>query len=371
MPPTPWSLLLVAHAALGSQLVAQAFQPLPAFVDVADSNQSLGLPFGKPGFRTQILVDAASFTLTGATLNSISFRADRWLAPPTTSTQVPNVTVELSHTNKLLGALSATFANNITGTATTVFQGTVTLPAQGIGGAGPLPWNIVIQFSQPYAFTTSQGNLLIDIVGNNPAAGTPNYHLDAVQAGGAATQFGVSGQHPSFDNLLLYVSTGVDLVPRLISPGNTIDFTSTLFFSASPGLLALGTAALTPPVDLSVLGAPTNFLYMDPIVFATHNWMQHFIGWMTTSSLPLPNSTTLIGATIYGQSVILVPAANPLGLILSHAVEVRIGDEFEALPLQQVDSTNPASATGVLVDFGTPAQPERGAVAIRLGGAFF
>src|SRR5262245_37099549 len=119
---TSWSLLLVAQAALS--LPAQTFQPLPAHADLADGLHSLALPFGGPGFRTQILVDAASIAPTGAVLNSIGWRADRYLGP-VGSRQVPNVTVRLSHTSTALGAMSETFASNITGAVTTVFQGTV------------------------------------------------------------------------------------------------------------------------------------------------------------------------------------------------------------------------------------------------------
>ena len=133
----------------------------------------------------------------------------------------------------------------------------------------------------------------------------------------------------------------------------------------------IGTAAQPVPIDLGPIGAPTNFLFIDPIVFVTHSWTQSFIGWLSTFSLALPNDPALVGTTLYGQSAILEPPANPLGLILSHAVETRIGDQFEVLPMQQVDSSNPGSASGTVVDFGTAIQPEYGAVAIRLAGTFF
>ncbi|HEX6811345.1 MAG TPA: hypothetical protein VF384_06970 [Planctomycetota bacterium] len=126
-----------------------------------------------------------------ALLNSIGFRADRWSATAI-GAQVPNVTVTLSQTSVGIGALSSGFASNVTGQTTVVFQGIVTLPAQGTGLAGPQPWNIAIPFSQPFSFVTVLGNLLIDIVGNNPISGTPSPTLDAVRAGGTATQFGVA-----------------------------------------------------------------------------------------------------------------------------------------------------------------------------------
>ena len=141
-------LLVISSCALGLPIEAQTFQAVPAYANLVDGHVKLGLPFGTPGFRTQILVDAAHVATTGALLNSISFRGDRWLTSTTVGTQVPNVTVGLSQTSVAIGALSDNFANNVTGPVTVAFQGTVSLPAQGVGFAGPLPWNIVITFSQ-------------------------------------------------------------------------------------------------------------------------------------------------------------------------------------------------------------------------------
>jgi hypothetical protein len=373
MPRTPATSVLPLATVLAiaaAALPAQTTRTLPVYADAVDGHASLGLPFGTPGFRTQIVVDGNSLAPNGAVLNGISFRADRWLAP-VGATVVPNVSVALSHTNAVPGAMTTSFATHVTGPTTVVFQGNVNLPAQGLGAAGPLPWNVDIAFTQPFSFTTVQGNLLVDIVGNNAPGGTPSYSLDAVQGGGTATQFGVSGPNPSFDTLLLVVATGNDLVPRQLSPGHTIDFVSTLFFTPEPGVLALGTTTPAAPVDLGPLGAPSNFLYVDPLLFAAHTWAPSFLGWFATFSLTLPSNPGLIGATVFAQSAILVPAANPLGVVLSHGVEVRIGDEFELLPLQQLDANDPNAATGTLVDFSFGPTPEFGAAAVRFDGTFF
>ncbi len=362
---TSASLLAIASTFLCLCAPAQTFQPVPAHADAVDGHGSLSLPFGIPGFRTQILVDATQIAPTGALLNGISLRADRTL-PGTGPAQVPNVTIELSQTSVTVGSLATTFASNVTGPTTVVFQGAVSLPAPQTGFAGPLPWDIVIPFTQPYALVTAQGNLLIDIVGNNPGGGTPTFFLDAVRAGGSVTHFGESG--PGVFNSLT-VMTGNTLDPRLVSPGHPLSFTVAMFQNP-PGVFALGTAAQPVPVDLGPLGAPMNFLYVDPIVLAPHNWFQSFLGFASTVQVAVPNNAALIGATIYSQSATLLPLANPLGLVLSHAVEVRIGDEFEVLPLQQLDADDPISATGALADFGA-LQPEYGGVAIRFGGAFF
>ncbi|HEU4418067.1 MAG TPA: hypothetical protein VFT55_03965 [Planctomycetota bacterium] len=360
------SLLAIPLTVLGVHAPAQTFRPVPPYADVVDGHRHADLPFGTPGFRTQIVVDATHIGPNGAMLNGIQFRADRLLS--SLAAQVPNVTIELSHTSVAAGSLSTTFASNVTGPTTVAFQGTVTLPQPANGFAGPLPWDIAIPFSQPFSFASAQGNLLIDIVANNPGGGFPTFFLDAVQPGGSATSFGASGRGSLLNTMLILVSTGNSLVPRLISPGHTIDFTTSQALGP-PGVVALGTAQPVP-IDLGSIGAPMNSLYIAPIVAAPHNWVQSFLGFASTFQLAVPNAPALVGAVIYGQSATLEPLANPLGLVLSHAVEVRLGDEFEVLPLQQLDSTDPAAPSGALLDFGS-VQPEYGAVAIRFEGVFF
>jgi hypothetical protein len=359
----------VAAALLAAVLPAQ-FVTVPAKADAVDSHQSVGQPFGTPGFRTQILIDAAAIAPNGAALTGMRFRADR-SSVPLTAGSVPNVTVQLSHTSVLVGGLVDTFANNVTSTATTVFQGTVTLPAQTNGLAGPLPFDIVIPFAQPFPYTTGLGNLLVEITGNNAPGGFPSYWLDASQAGGSATRFGKNGDNPTFDSLNLIVATGNTLEARFLIPGHVIEYTSTLSFTQPPGVLALGTTAFSSPIDLGPFGAPTNELHFDPILLVTHSWQQSFIGWFSTFSVTPPGLTSLIGATIYGQSLILEASANPLGIVLSHAVETCLGDPNEAFPMQQVDANGPTALTGTIVDFGFALQHEYGAVPVRLEGAFF
>ena len=111
-------------------------------------------------------------------------------------------------------------------------------------------------------------------------------------------------------------------------------------------------------------------MYIDPFVLLPHTWVQQYPRWDATFALAVPNSTGVLGATVYGQTVSVEPE-NALGLTFTHAIEVRIGDEFEVFPLQQLDAEDPAAATGTLVDFGTGAVPEYGAVAVRFAGVFF
>ena len=269
MNPIRLSPFVAALAAL-SPAFAQSVV-LPASAAAAEGHQSVGLPFGAPGFRTQILVEATTIAPIGAVLTGLRFRTDR-TSLPLAATTVPNVTVTVSESTQPFGAFSSTFAQNVTGVGTVVFQGTVALPGYPETFAGQLPWDIVIPFSQPFSFSVTAGNLLIDIVGNNPGGAFPSYWLDGAEAGGAATTFGRGGDNATFDDLNLLVATGVSLEPHLLTIGNTIDFVSTLSFTQPPGVLALSLNALPVPIDLAPIGAPTNTLYIDPQVLVPLTW---------------------------------------------------------------------------------------------------
>mgnify|MGYP003643007402 CR=1 FL=1 len=353
---------------LGASATAQELV-LPSHADVADGHHAVSLPFGSAGFRTQLVVDAAAIAPAGAVLQELRLRADRTSLPLVGST-IPNVVVSLSHTNRTVGNLDVSFANNVTAATTVVFQGSVGLPGHTDGFAGPMPWDITVPFGQPFVFDVTQGNLLIDIVANNPAGRAPSFWLDAMEAGGAATSFGEGGDVSSGDNLGLLVATGNSLDPRLITLGRTIDYITTLSFSNSPGVLALGTVRQATPIHLGPIGAPRNLLYIDPVVLIPHAWTQSFIGWNSTFSLTLPNLPSLAGERVYAQSMIFDSLANPLGMVLSPAMETRVGDPFEVLPMQQLDADDPQAATGTILEFGL-GSPAMGAVPIRLEGVFF
>jgi hypothetical protein len=364
-------LSAVAVLLAATDVAAQLAQPVPANADLAEGHEAAALPFGLPGFRTQILIDGPAVGQSGAVLTGIRFRTDR-TSSPLAGGAVPNVTVRVGETAIAPPNLGVGFAANATAPLTTVFQGTVQLPASSAGHAGPLPWDVEVPFAQPFVFTTANGSLLIDIVGNNPTGGFASHYLDAVRPGGTATRYGQPGDNPSGDFLNLIVHTGNSLDPTRIAIGNVVEFSSTLFFSNPPGLLALGIAPAPGPIDLGFLGATNQFLHVDPLVLVPHGWTQTFIGWSSTFALGVPNDPSWIDDVIYAQSALFDPTANPFGIVLSHAVEVRIADNQQsALPMQQVDADDPSAAAGVLLDFGFGGTPEHGAVPILLEGVFF
>lgn len=363
--------VLLAVAALAGGLAAQTSVAVPSHAELTDCHQSVGLPFGAPGFRTQLLVDPTAIAPSGALLTGIRFRVDR-PSLPLGATSVPNVTVSVSHTTQTLAGVTDVFANNVTSAPTIVFQGTVNLPGYGAAYAGAVAWDIDIPFASSFLYSASQGSLLIDIVGNNAAGSFPSYWLDAAEPGGSATSFGRAGDNATFDNLNLLVATGQDLEPRRISVGNNVDFISTLSFTQPPAVFALGTTALTPPFDMTPLGAPTNELYIVPEAIVPLAWTQSFIGYFATVSLPVPNVPSLVGVLLYGQSAIVEPTSNQLGIVLSGAVEVRVGDPLEPSLVRQIDANDQFATNGTIVDFSFGfGQPRFGHAAFRLDGTFF
>jgi hypothetical protein len=343
-------------------LSAQSSLVLPAQAAAVDGHQMTGVTLGMVAFRTQLLVDAAAIGPNGAFLNGIRLRGDRGSAPLAAVT-VPNVTVTVSHT--AVGSLTSTFVNHVTGATTTVFQGAVTLPAHAGAHAGPLPFDIVLPFVQPYTFLGAQGNLLIEIVGNNPPCFgicNPVYWLDSPCAGGSSTSFGRSGMLANGDAPILYARSGGTQDPLLLTIGNTIDFTTSLWMAPQPGLLALGLAPLPGPLDLTPLGAAGNTLWIDPIATVPHNWVTVF-GYESSVSLAVPNQAALIGTVVFAQSALLDPAANALGLVLSAALEARIGDSAEVLPVQMLEAADPLATDGGVMPGCS--------LAVRLDGLFF
>jgi hypothetical protein len=366
---SPSAFVVLATVLGGASLFAQQRVLVPAHADRSEGQTLVIHPFGVPGFRTQILVDGDAIAPTGALLTGLRFRADR-TSLPLAATAVPNVEVRLSHSTVPLGSLSATYANNITAPQQLVFQGTVTLPGHVAGGAGPMPWDIHVALTAPFAYDRALGNLLIDIVGLNPPGQFPAFTLDGLTGGGFSGPFGEAFLSPGNTWHTLDVSNLGFIEPRAFAPGASLEFLTRLMPFARPGVLLLGTEPLAPALDLTPLGAPGNTVYVDPILLLAHTFVPDWIGFASTATIQVPNVPSLIGERIYAQSLLLETAANPLGVVLGYATETRLGDASEQFPMQQVDADDPAATVGTVLDLGWPL-PEYAAAALRLEGVFF
>lgn len=367
--------VLAGVASLAGLLPAQAAVDVPAHAAITECNEILALPFGFAAFRTQMVVDPLAISPSGAVLTGLRFRVDRYALPRAASI-LPGVTVRLSHTSQTLASVSTTFATNVTAQPVVVYQGPLFLPGYTDRVAGALPWDIHIPFSGPFQYAAYQGRLLIDIEGTGvippgPGGPTPTCFVDAAEPGGSATWFGEMGVSASFGQINLTATTQGDLEPLRISPGNPIAFVSRTGFTPRPAWLALGLAALPAPIDLTPIGAPANTAYIAADVLLPLAWTPTFMGHEATVTLTLPNNAALIDTLLYGQSLVLDAGANQLGVQLSRAVEVRVGDATEVAYVRQVDAVGSGAATGGIVNLGSFAQPRFAAAAFRLEGVFF
>lgn len=342
----------------------------PSHAGLADCNQAHFVPFGFSGVRSQLLFDAAAVATAPSVLTGVRFRVDRGRGD-TVPVVWTNVTILASHSTVPLAAMQTTFAGNQTEAPITVFQGAVTVPAVTATNGGPQPWNVLVPFTTPFAYDPAQGNLLLEIVNADPPSSTMAGWLDAAQPGGGATRFGRAGDHPAFDTMTLRTTTALGDDPLRYAPGNTLQFVVTRAFTAAPGFLLASTTPLPAAVDLTPLGATGSSLYVAPeAIVPLGAWAPSLFGIETSLQLVVPNQPALLGVVVQAQALVVDPTANALGVLTSDAVEVRIGDGNEVLPVRQLDTGTPTGATGTLLDFGG-STPRYGTLAVRLEGAFF
>src|SRR3984893_15100351 len=118
--------------------------------------------FSEQPIRYQQVFDASQFSRLnsgGGLINRIAFRGHGPGIPFTAT--VPQLQVNLSTTSKSPDNLSSTFAENVGPDDTRVFSG----PFQTVGTftGDPTNFEVVINFSKPFYYDPTKGNLLLDI----------------------------------------------------------------------------------------------------------------------------------------------------------------------------------------------------------------
>ncbi|MCB9879573.1 MAG: hypothetical protein H6835_18415 [Planctomycetes bacterium] len=127
--------------------------------------------------------------------------------------------------------------------------------------------------------------------------------------------------------------TQVDLPPLALAAtappllGTTIDLATTNQSSFGLGVLALGTAALAPALELSPLGAPGCAASVAPgaaVLVVLSNGGSPAPG--MNVPLVIPNRANLLSARLHAQSAWLDPSANALGLVTSNGLQLQLGN---------------------------------------------
>ncbi len=341
---------------------------VPAAADGIEGGHYNGKPFGQDtDFRTQHIIAGASICTVNSFVTHISFRPDnelRW-SGSTTAQTFPNVQVKMSHTNATPETMSDTFATNITGAETVVFTGSVTLPAFMPSGDGtPANWDIVLQLTSPYPYVRANGDLLIEIIATDAAPQSINYSIDNHYHGGAAARFGTTGTISGGFGAALD-ATGYGNLGKFsnLCPGGTLDvnFTTTgsgpwgpYLPNGTSGAVIFGLARRTSPLDLALIGMPSNFLFIDNITGDLSVTLTTGLrgGPQSQQNLPIPNIPAMAGSSIYMQGIVIHAASNALGLVTTNGVQAKLSASSLNIPGQapmetrNVTGNTSASATG-------------------------
>ena len=116
-------------------------------------------------------------------------------------------------------------------------------------------------------------------------------------------------------------TTSIGTKPKLVTRGSCA-LDKTVFFDmrgALPNGIALLVLGPAVDVDLAVVGAPGNRLYADLA------WLEVLLPeahGLATKSFLMPNTPSLLGATISVQAAAADAAANPLGFVTSNAIDL-------------------------------------------------
>ncbi len=337
-------LLRLSTLASLAALTSAQTKTIPAIAALDEGNDLASRVFARTAFRVQQVVDGAAIATNAATITAIGYRLDNDNSLGGIAYTFPNVTISLSPTTVSPSAMTTTFASNITGAPTVVFSGAINAPAytsvpEGVDTFFPMAIT-------PFSYAPSGTSLLIDIVATDPAPASLNRTPDGALPGGVARVVGSSGVTSNpLDRLQLLVAGNGPTQGRfsgMVPGGSFVLFVQAA--TAYQGLLMLG-PDLPAPIDLGAYGAPANSLYVNPVVnipFA----MTSGIGGFRASWTLQPSAGTAL-AQLSAQAFVVDLPANPLGLVVTNARRMIIGEALPH-PVNQLGANDPAAATGSL-----------------------
>jgi hypothetical protein len=171
--------LVVALLATSHRANAGAPVTIPSTVRDAEGNSDNLYPFNGGSMRYQQVIAASEFPGGARTITRIVLRPDAADGVAFSET-LSNVQINLTTTPKAPNNLSKTFADNLGGDNTVVFQGELALSSafSSVPG-GAKDFDIVITLQTPFEYNPASGNLLLDI---RNSSGTKTTQLDAHDA---------------------------------------------------------------------------------------------------------------------------------------------------------------------------------------------
>jgi hypothetical protein len=225
--------------------------------------------------------------------------------------------------------MSMTFAANVTSPLTVVLNAKAwSLPASAVPTASPAPFNVGINWTAPYIYDTTKGDLILQLELPGPAAKS-NYFCDAERSAnsgvGTVQSFGTGGAFSSPEVYALKAN------PAGLAPGGSLDLQCGSFSKAYVGSLIIGLSntnwsGVPLPLDLSVIGAPKNYLYISLDTQFPFPATGSGTNYNSTFKAPIPSGPIFAGLKFYSQAWYADANANNAGLVTSNALTLTIAN---------------------------------------------
>lgn len=348
--PSPLTALLLTATLTAPAVTAQV---APAHFANAEGNGTLrfGLAASSGTSRTMTILDELAGQ-PGA-LRGIALRRDAFFRA-TSASESAVVQVTLSTALTTAGSPDPTFDNNHGSDRQRVANlKLVTMPPRPAAFTVPAPFDIVIPFDQPFAFT-GQGPLCVDIEVISRSSTVNGYQLDFVSVPDPNPQppTGFYGQGCAPANLPLPAT--LTALSSAQWPTNSVSLGYRGLGCPANGLVSLllgvNNQALTSgaPLPIALPGtasAPSGLcsLYVDPLVavpgLANANGA-------ATYDLGLPVTPAFNGLTVYGQLALPSAGANRYDLATTNAVAHNVIAPFTAPPVGSVIATDSRGPQG-------------------------
>ncbi len=322
-PHHPASLLLLATA-LVAPCLAQQTRVLPGGMDVVEGPSVYTYPFGRVDGSIQLLYDASTLTLGQGVILGMRFRQSQVTAAQTHPGYTKNYQVTAYTVPTPAALMVADPAVNIgAATGTVVFNGPLTLPPVNPLATQPADFGIHIQFTQPYLFDGSQGNLLLllDTADMNSVP-SGSYRIDAVnfvfsQTTGLSSNIDTAGCFVNGRSLSLAVPAASAIV------GGTLQQDLTASGAGGFPIVLAGLSLGAQPMDLAPLGMPGCTSWLAPFQFQLA--AQQAGGTYPSVSWSLPNNPWIEGVALVSQALGIDASGALANSAVSNAVGTRIG----------------------------------------------
>lgn len=343
------TILVGALAAVGlsPSVFAQQSKVIPKANATVEGTRYSVYPFGYTHQRAQQVWVGSAVTTSTALISGVNYRANAPRTNPMPGRTYTTLNIKLGTTKASPTSMSTTFATNITSTMTTVFNKAYSLPTQVVISTSPSAFNISFGWTTPLFFSSANGNLLMDVTLPG-AIGKSNYFVDAeVSKGGSAgtvAPFGTSGSFSS-PELFKMKADAQTLVPggrlSILCGSFRQGYLGSLMFSLSNKMWG----AIPLPLDLALIGAPKNNLYVGMDIVLPFPATSNGASYSSSFQSPIPTQAPYFGLTFYTQAYYIDAKANAAGLVSTHGLALTIASSKRPVT-NQLGHYNSNSVTG-------------------------